>query len=49
MGKRGGVRIIYFVRRNDGEIWLLVIYAKSVRGNISSHILKSIHEAIEHD
>lgn len=49
MGKRGGVRIIYFVRRIDGEIWLLVIYAKNVRGNIPSHILKSIREAIEHD
>lgn len=46
-GKRGGVRIIYFNRLTDGEIWLLVIYSKSVRGNIPAHILKAIREAIE--
>ena len=32
-----------------GEIWLLVIYTKSVTGNIPAHILKSIREAIEHE
>ena len=31
------------------KIWLLVIYAKSVTGNIPAHILKSIREAIEHE
>ena len=49
IGKRGGVRIIYFNMIEKGKIWLLVIYAKSVRGNIPAHILKSIKEAIEHD
>ncbi len=48
-GKRGGARIIYFNRLANGEIWLLVIYSKSVRGNIPAHILKSIREAIEHE
>jgi hypothetical protein len=48
-GKSGGVRVIYFTRLANGEIWLLVIYAKSVRGNIPAHILKSIREVIEHD
>lgn len=46
---RGGVRIIYFTRLANGEIWLLVIYAKNVRGNIPAHILKAIREAIEDD
>lgn len=46
-GKRGGVRVIYFTRRANGEIWLLVIYAKTVRENIPSHLLKAIREAIE--
>jgi len=45
-GKRGGARIIYFNRLANGEIWLLVIYTKSVMGNIPAHILKSIREAI---
>lgn len=47
LGKRGGVRIIYFTRLTDGEIWLLVIYSKSVKENIPSHILKAIREVIE--
>ena len=48
-GKRGGARIIYFNRLANEEIWLLVIYTKSVMGNIPAHILKSIREAIEHE
>jgi hypothetical protein len=46
-GKRGGVRVIYFNRLHNGEIWLLVIYSKKVTGNIPAHILKAIREAIE--
>jgi hypothetical protein len=45
---RGGVRVICFTQRVSGEIWLLVIYAKSVRGSIPASILKAIREAIEH-
>jgi len=48
-GKRGGVRIIYFNQLAHGDIWLLVIYSKSVTGNILSHILKAIREAIENE
>lgn len=48
MGKSGGARIIYFNRLDSGIIWLLVIYAKAVRGNIPAHILKSIKETIDH-
>ena len=45
-GKSGGVRVIYFTRLKNDELWLLVIYAKSVRGNIPAHLLKSIREEI---
>jgi hypothetical protein len=48
-GKSGGVRVIYFTRLRSGELWLLVIYAKTVRGNIPGHLLKSIREAIDND
>ena len=48
-GKRGGVQAIYFNRLENGEIWLLAIYAKAVRGTIPAHLLKAIKEAIEHD
>lgn len=47
MGKRGGTRVIYFTVLEDGEIWLLVAYAKAVRGNIPAHLLKAIREEIE--
>ncbi len=30
MGKRRGARAIYFVSRPCGEIWLLLLYARSV-------------------
>jgi hypothetical protein len=49
MGKRGGVRVIYYTKMKSGQIWLLVIYAKNVRGNIPSHLLKAIKEAIENE
>ena len=46
-GKRGGVRVIYFTRLSAGEIWLLLVYAKSVRDNIPGHLLKAVREEIE--
>lgn len=49
MGKRGGARVIYFNRLENGVIWLLVIYAKAVRGTIPAHILKAIKQEIEHE
>lgn len=48
MGKRAGVRVIYFNRLDSGVIYLLVIYAKAVRGNIPARLLKAIKEEIEH-
>jgi hypothetical protein len=46
-GKRGGVRVVYFTRLAAGEIWLLLVYAKSVRDNIPGHLLKAVREEIE--
>jgi hypothetical protein len=47
-GKRGGVRVIYLNRISTGEIWLLVLYAKSEAENIPVHLLRRIKEEIEH-
>ena len=33
-GKRGGYRIIYYVRRAYGVIWMLTMYPKNVAENI---------------
>jgi hypothetical protein len=46
-GKSGGVRVITFQKTADGRIFLLMIYAKSVRGNVPAHIMKAVAEAIE--
>jgi mRNA-degrading endonuclease RelE of RelBE toxin-antitoxin system len=49
MGKRGGVRVIYTVRLKRGAIVLLTIYAKNVRDDIPSHVLRQIAEELDHD
>jgi len=47
-GKSGGVRVLYFARTEAGQIWLLLIYAKSAVDNIPGHILKALKEEMEH-
>ena len=46
-GKRGGVRIIYYWRVSEDEIWLLTLYSKNERATIPGHVLKKIAEEIE--
>jgi len=41
------VRVIYYNRLAIGEIWLLLVYGKSVRDNIPAHVLRQIKEEIE--
>ena len=48
MGKRGGLRVIYFVRYQPNEFWLLTLYAKAKRENVPAHTLKQLKEAFEH-
>ena len=45
-GKRGGVRVVYFNRLADGQIWLLLIYSKSVRDNVSAELLKLLKQEV---
>lgn len=47
IGKRGGVRVIYFNRLYHGQIWLLTIYAKAKREDAPAHILRQLKEEIE--
>lgn len=44
MGKRGGLRIIYFVRYEPNEFWMLTVYAKAKHDNVPAHILKQLLE-----
>jgi len=46
-GKRGGLRIIYFLRARQGQIWMLTLYAKNVAENISARVLKQIKDGID--
>jgi hypothetical protein len=46
-GKRGGVRIIYYLKLNLERIWLLTMYAKNETDSIPGHILKQIKEEID--
>jgi len=46
-GKRGGLRIIYFLRARQGQIWMLTLYAKNVAESISAHVLKRIKDEID--
>lgn len=48
MGKRGGVRVIYFNQLARGEIWLLMIYVKAKFDNLPVSFLNQLREAIDH-
>ena len=46
-GKSGGIRVIYYWKVRDNEIWLLTVYGKGERETIPGHILKQIAEEIK--
>lgn len=48
-GKSGGVRVIYYFKRQEDEIWLLTIYSKSEVENIPAHVLSQIAKEIKND
>jgi hypothetical protein len=45
MGKRGGLRVVYFVRFNPSEFWMLAVYAKAKLDNVPGPVLKKLLEA----
>jgi hypothetical protein len=48
-GKRGGVRVVYFLRLNSGQIVLVTMYAKNVVENIDPNLLKRLKEVFGND
>jgi hypothetical protein len=48
-GKRGGLRVIYFVCYQPNEFWMLALYAKARQENVPAHILKQLKEAFRHE
>ena len=47
MGKRGGVRVIYFTRLARGEVVLIVVYAKAKFDNMPRQFLKPWKDAFD--
>ena len=51
-GKRGGIRVIYYWRAPEGRIYLLTVYGKGVRGDLTAAERASwrrVVEEIEHE
>lgn len=46
-GKRGGYRVVYFARMEQGVIWMLTMYPKNVKDDIPAHVLRQIRKAVE--
>jgi hypothetical protein len=46
-GKRGGLRVIYFLRTRQGQIWMLTLYPKNVAESIPAHVIREIREEID--
>lgn len=47
-GKRGGIRVIYYWKNAENEIWMLTVYSKNEKENIPAHLLKKIAQEINH-
>jgi hypothetical protein len=45
-GKRGGVRVIYFLAP-DGTVWLLIVYSKAKFDNLPASFLAQLKKGIE--
>jgi hypothetical protein len=48
-GKRGGLRVIYFVRYQPAEFWMLALYAKAKQENVPADILRRLKEVFRHE
>lgn len=46
-GKRGGYRVIYFVKRTSRVFWMLTMYPKNVSDNISPEVLRQIRMEVQ--
>jgi hypothetical protein len=41
------MRVFYYFKKRDNEIWMLTIYGKSQVENIPAHILRQIAEEVK--
>jgi hypothetical protein len=43
-GNRGGARVIYFYHRVDRPLYLLMVYAKALQGNLTAEEKKAVRK-----
>ncbi|AKH64000.1 MULTISPECIES: type II toxin-antitoxin system RelE/ParE family toxin [Photorhabdus] len=48
MGKRGGVRVIYYVRTLSGRLYLLFIYPKNVQEDLTQAQKAQLKNAVQY-
>lgn len=48
-GKRGGIRIIYYWRKDANQIMLLFVFAKNEQDNLTPAQLKQIRSVVERE
>ncbi len=48
-GKRGGARVIYFLRLTAGQIVLVAAYGKGERDDVPRSWLRKLKEAFDHE
>jgi hypothetical protein len=49
VGKRGGLRIIYYIREHERHIWLIAAYGKNATENMKSSTLEAVRRAIDNE
>ena len=48
-GKRGGIRVIYYWKRATGQIFLLFLYPKNVRSDLTADQLLTLRKLVDDD
>lgn len=48
-GKRGGVRVIYYWHVSGERIYMLLVYAKNARDNLTAHQLKVLRQLVKEE
>jgi mRNA-degrading endonuclease RelE of RelBE toxin-antitoxin system len=46
-GKRGGLRVIYYWQTTDDQVWLLLVYRKNEREDLSRDEIKQLKQLVE--
>ena len=46
-GKRGGYRLVYFVKRTSRVFWMVTIYPKNVLDNINADVLRQMRKEVQ--